>query len=433
MEENKVFGSQIALVLTDSESESIGPGEVTEVEGGIEGWMTVAGSFLVYYSSFGIINSFGFFQDYYQTEFLKTTSPSTIAFIGTLQIALMNSLSSVSGALCDRHGIRYLYIGSGVGTAGALLALSFSRPGAVWQVFLSQGLLMGCTIAFGAQPALTVAGQHFKKRRALAMGVVSAGTAAGGVAFPIMFAKLMPIIGFGWCLRLAAVKTLLCYGIALWISTSKPAGKAMLNGWTSLLDFKGFLDCRYSVLSAAAWTTQLGIWTPYFYTEAYCAIVYPNTPLRGYMLPLTNATSLFGTIIGGLMGDRVGRLNLLWPMTLISGILSLTMWYLAPTVEVLIAYVCLYGLCTGFYVALLPPVIGQISPDEKLGARIGSFYTLVATAGLIGNPIGGALIKEKTKEGYVGLILYSGCTMIVGAFAMLAGRFLHGKDLRAKW
>jgi len=60
---------------------------------------------LVYYSSFGIINSFGFFQDYYSHELLRNATPSIIAFVGTLQIMLMNVLASVSGALCDEYGV----------------------------------------------------------------------------------------------------------------------------------------------------------------------------------------------------------------------------------------------------------------------------------------------------------------------------------------
>ena len=65
---------------------------------------------------------------------------------------------------------------------------------------------MGLTIAFGVQPALTVVGQHFKERRALAMGLVSTGSALGGIGFPLMFDHLLPKVGFSNSLRLAAVK-----------------------------------------------------------------------------------------------------------------------------------------------------------------------------------------------------------------------------------
>lgn len=75
-------------------------------EGGLAAWMTVVGSILVYYCSMGVLNSFGFFNNYYSDGFLKNTPTSTIAFIGTLQVALMNSLAAISGALCDHYGVR---------------------------------------------------------------------------------------------------------------------------------------------------------------------------------------------------------------------------------------------------------------------------------------------------------------------------------------
>lgn len=84
--------------------------ELKQREGGRAAWCTVAGSLLVYYSSFGIMNSFGFFQDFYTKKFLKDTPASTIAFCGTLQMFLMNSLAAVSGALCDRYGVTVRYL-----------------------------------------------------------------------------------------------------------------------------------------------------------------------------------------------------------------------------------------------------------------------------------------------------------------------------------
>ncbi|KAF2705024.1 MFS general substrate transporter [Pleomassaria siparia CBS 279.74] len=402
-------------------------------EGGRAAWLTVLGSVLVYYSSFGIINSFGFFQAYYQTDFLASTPPSTIAFIGTLQIMLMNLLASVSGALADSYGTTYLYIGSGIGSSGALLALSFSRRGEAWQVFLSQGLLMGFTMAFGVQPALTVAGQHFKRRLALAMGLVSAGSAVGGVSFPIMFQKLLPMVGFEWMLRIAAGKILVCYAIALCISTSKRPGRGRATRWTSLLDFRGFLDLRYSILSAGACFAQLGLWVPYYYIEGYSRKAYPDTRMHGFFLPLVNGTSIVGMIFGGLLGDRLGRLNALYPSTLISGLLCLTLWLTSPTLPCIILFACLYGLCSGFFVALLPACVSQICPEERMGARMGAFYSIVAVSSLVGTPIGGALIRGGDREGYQGLIAYAGCALVVGGLVMIGSRLLHDRDLRRKW
>lgn len=100
--------------------------------------------------------------------------------------------------------IKYLYFFSGIGTSGALLLLSVSKPTVLWQPFLIQGVLLGLAIAFGAQPAIVVCGQHFYRRRALAMGIVAAAGSVGGVCFPLIFSRLMPMIGYAWTLRVVA-------------------------------------------------------------------------------------------------------------------------------------------------------------------------------------------------------------------------------------
>ena len=68
--------------------------------------LTILGSTLVFYASFGLMSSFGFFQDFYSHDFLRGRPNASIAFIGTLQMALTNLMAAVSGALCDRYGVK---------------------------------------------------------------------------------------------------------------------------------------------------------------------------------------------------------------------------------------------------------------------------------------------------------------------------------------
>lgn len=82
-----------------------------EPEGGLHAWLTVVGSALVYFASFGFMNSFGYFQDFYQLHYLVDYSPSTIAFIGTLQISLMYVVGPVAGALFDSYGLKVRELG----------------------------------------------------------------------------------------------------------------------------------------------------------------------------------------------------------------------------------------------------------------------------------------------------------------------------------
>jgi hypothetical protein len=80
--------------------------DIKENDGGLQGWLTVAGSSLVYFSAFGIVNSFGFFQDLYSNKYLTSTPAPTIAFIGTIQITLLNALAAPAGSLFDYYGLK---------------------------------------------------------------------------------------------------------------------------------------------------------------------------------------------------------------------------------------------------------------------------------------------------------------------------------------
>ncbi|KAJ4291656.1 hypothetical protein N0V90_009551 [Kalmusia sp. IMI 367209] len=166
----------------NSEAESKASEETEEEEvpeGGVHAWLTVVGSTLIYFASFGIINSFGFFQNYYEHNFLLGVPASTISFVGTVQIMLGNVLAAPAGALFDCYGLK---------------------------IFLVQGILLGVANALGTQPALVVVGQHFVRRRAFVMGIVAAAGSVGGVCFPVIFAQLADPkrVGFAWSLRVVA-------------------------------------------------------------------------------------------------------------------------------------------------------------------------------------------------------------------------------------
>ena len=121
-------------------------------------------------------------------------------------------------------------------------------------------------MAFGVQPALAVAGQHFKQRRALAMGVVASGSSIGGVCLPIMFSHIVPKIGFAWSVRVAALIFLCCYAVAVCISRTKKVPKKTEIGLNSnLLDFQGFKDPKYLVLASGSFVASLGLYVPYYY------------------------------------------------------------------------------------------------------------------------------------------------------------------------
>ncbi|KIM86442.1 hypothetical protein PILCRDRAFT_326420 [Piloderma croceum F 1598] len=55
-------------------------------DGGLRAWLVVFGTVCDTFSTFGYVNAWGAFQAYYEETLLKDSSPSNIAWIGSIQV-----------------------------------------------------------------------------------------------------------------------------------------------------------------------------------------------------------------------------------------------------------------------------------------------------------------------------------------------------------
>ena len=110
-------------------------------DGGLEAWLAVGGSWVVLVGTWGMVNSYGVFQTYYETQLLKTSTSSAISWIGSLQAALLTLVGVLSGPLFDQGYFRVLLItGSFLIVFGQFMT---SLCTTYWQVLLAQGITMG--------------------------------------------------------------------------------------------------------------------------------------------------------------------------------------------------------------------------------------------------------------------------------------------------
>ena len=162
-------------------------------DGGHMAWLQCAGSFSLLLNSFGVINSFGrfalfrsakadtqplgAFQAFYQSTLLAEETSSNIAWIGSLQAFLMISLGVLAGPLYDYGYLRSLVA---VGSVFAVVGMIFTGLcSKYWQLLLAQGVGIGVGTGLLFLPSIAVLPQYFDKRRALATGIGSSGSAIG--------------------------------------------------------------------------------------------------------------------------------------------------------------------------------------------------------------------------------------------------------------
>ncbi|KAH9881748.1 hypothetical protein IAQ61_000476 [Plenodomus lingam] len=106
-------------------------------DGGSTAWLQVLGAWILFFHTWGAMNTFGVFQAYYESGILFQRSSSDIAWIGSIQTFCLQSMGLVAGPIYDRGGFRALI---GVGSLGIVVryvVLSFvSQTGLLWRKYL---------------------------------------------------------------------------------------------------------------------------------------------------------------------------------------------------------------------------------------------------------------------------------------------------------
>ena len=259
----------------------------------------------------------------------------------------------------------------------------------------------------------------FKKKRALAFGVMAAGSSLGGVIFPIMVQHLVESSGFGWAMRDAAflILGLLIYANLTVRSRIPPTPKP----W-SLMEFVSPLrELPYFLVVFASFLFFFGMFLPFNYIILYAEANGMSTRLAAYMLAVLNAVSIFGRTLPGWIADKFGRFNTMVITSFLSSVLVLALWLPSRGNIPIILFAAFYGFSSGAFVSLAPALVAQISDIRQIGVRTGTMFAVVSVAGLVGNPIGGALVTAE-KGAFTHLQIFCGVMMFAGGVVYVAAR-----------
>lgn len=398
-------------------------------DGGFQAWACTFGAFCCLFCSFGWINVIGIFQGYYQQNQLKEYSPSTVSWVGSLEIFCMFSGGAVVGKFYDAYGPRYIVLlGTFLHVFGIMMA-SISTE--FYQLALSQGICSAIGASLIFYGAMSSVSTWFYKRRAFALGITASGSSLGGVIFPIMIRRLIVTVGFGWSMRITAFLILFMMVFANLTVRSRLPPKGM-TPWVLSEFISPFKELPYASIVVGGFLFFFGMFLPFNYLPVYAQRNGMSDDLSNYLVAILNASSIFGRIIPGYIGDKMGRFNMMVLITYASGILVFALWIPGTGNIPTIIFAALYGFTTGAFVSLIPALAAQISDIREIGVRNGAMFAVVSVAALTGNPIGGALVSTY-DGGYLELQIFAGAVIMAGSTAFLTARWsLSGWKIRAK-
>jgi MFS family permease len=375
----------------------------------------------------GIVNSFGVYQTYYESQLLSDPSSSDISWIGSLQAFLLLITGVITGPLYDAGYFRPLtYTGSFLVVFGMMM---MSLCTEYWQVILAQGLCVGIGSGCLFIPSVAIVSTYFSTKKSLATGIAASGSSIAGVIYLIVFHRLQPVIGFPWATRVIAFIMLatLLIPLAVMRVRIQPAQKR------PLFDKSALKEPPFMLFTLGAFFGFIGIYIPFFYMPTFAVQKIPGVTAEFavYTIAIMNAASTLGRIVPNYIADKAGPLNIIAPCALISAVLVYC-WIAVENKGGLIVLCILYGFFTGSFVSLPPSVIVTLSPRlEIVGTRMGMLFSLSGLGLLIGSPVAGAILGSGNN--FLGLQLFCACTVLASAAVLYPARFAKAGRSLITW
>lgn len=296
----------------------------------------------------------------------------------------------------------------------------------------------------------------FMERRGLASGIAFIGGGFGGVLFPLMIQSLLPQVGWGWSIRILAFVLLVLCAISVAFCRSRvPSHKGAETTWRDTLpDPRIFMDGTgaMALTTAGVLLTDLAYFIPITYTPSYYIdrqhlpdkeALTGSSAFAYQLLAMLNAASCVGRYVAGDMADRFGRYNTMIVSLFLCTVSVLGFWL--PDILIsdlkndalLVAFILLFGFCSGSNVSLTPICLGQLCKTQEYGRYYASCFTVVSFGVLASIPIAGGLldaVEAIGKERYWGVALFAGLSYVGALICFLCVRIkLRGYNWREKW
>ncbi|QPC71932.1 hypothetical protein HYE68_002684 [Fusarium pseudograminearum] len=288
-------------------------------DGGLQAWLQVVTGHLVMFNSWGYFISFGIFQPHYESEF--SLPPSTVSWIGSLQVCLIFFIGTFSGRAFDAGYYRTaLVVGLFLQILGIFMT---SIASAYWQVLLAQGICQGLGNGVLFAPTIANMSTYFTRKKTIAISAAACGAATGGMVFPLIAQQLLPKIGFRWTVRVMGLVVIVVSSIVLLLARTRL--KARKAG--PLVEWAAFKEPSYVLFAVAMFFTLWPTWISYNYARQYATDKLGGSASDSFlMLIAINAVGIPGRMISAFLADRLfGAINVFIP-TIFSAALCLYMW-----------------------------------------------------------------------------------------------------------
>jgi predicted MFS family arabinose efflux permease len=236
-----------------------------------------------------------------------------------------------------------MFVGMVLQCSGFISASFATR---IWQLHISQGVLIGLGIGFLYIPALPILSQWFVGRRSLANGISAAGSGVGGAAFTWGTEAIIQRWNINSALRITGLIALIAQFVA--IAVIRDRNHAIKP---SQLGFDTKLLQRYEVILLLAWafTSMLGYVVLLFSMSDFALSIGLSRAQATDIIGLLNVGTAVGRPIIGIFSDRWSRIDTAGVLTMVCGLSCFAFWMPATSYGLTVFFAILCGAIVGVF------------------------------------------------------------------------------------
>jgi len=395
------------------------------------GWFVVAACVFISMAANGAYNGFGVFIIPMSDEF--GWSRAQVSFAASLGTLLGGFSQPLFGWMFDRVGGRRLILWGLAGFGLSNVLLMFTNG--IAYLILVYGVLMALAGSAGTfNTGVALVSKWFHRRRATAIALVSAGGSLSGMVFVPFVAFLIPVIEWRetW-LVLGLITLCLALPVAFLILRDDPSsagesgadggGKRADGGETPPDDERGPLVARRwqdALASAPFWQIAGGYFVCGVTTSMISTHFVPYAVEEGFTarqgafaFSLLSGLNVFGVLGAGMLGDRLGRKNVLCAVYLTRAA-AFAILLTAPGLWGLFGFAVVSGFSWFGTVPLTTSLTAEVYGLRHIGALSGLVYLAHAIGGALSVQLAGTL---KDVQGDYTLPLAAGGLLLLAAAA----------------
>jgi len=372
------------------------------------GWVIVALCTIMVAIQAGIMYSFGVFFKPLAADF--GLSRAATSGVYSLSMIINGTCAVLTGWLADRFGPAK--VAALCGFALGLGLVLTSQVSAVWQLYLTYGLIVGAGVSGSFNIGTGTTARWFVRRRGLALGIVSSGVGLGTLTVVPIAERL--IIAFGWS------TTYFILGIAAWVilipialllrrdpeamgchaygmeaplpesdtASEEGTGQTSSEAGINLLTAVGTrpLWMLFAIYFLFSFSLQMVM----VHLINYATDIGIATLVAATLLSVVGVSSIAGRLVMGTASDRIGSNNALLICCLLLGVSLLWLVFIRQ-LWMFYLFVIVFGFAYGGEVPQMPALISRFFGLRAVTALVGMLMFSLAIGGSLGSWLGGEI------------------------------------------